>query len=155
MVCSHEEDIWLVTEFICRERLGWVPLSAEKQRQQGSAFEHRSSTLFEEPSDFQVLHNDWPYGFEPSISHIVVWLKTPIPVDPRTGQPTAAAQEQIESFVQMHFTESLGGEEQGADRVMWFKNWLALQSVPSLEHFHVLVRDVTPTILDAWTRPCS
>lgn len=37
------------------------------------------------------------------------------------------------------------------DRVMWFKNWTALQSVRSVEHVHVLVRDVPDEIVVEWT----
>ena len=35
---------------------------------------------------------------------------------------------------------------------MWFKNWKALQSVPGMEHVHVLVREVPDEIVAEWTR---
>ena len=34
---------------------------------------------------------------------------------------------------------------------MWFKNWTALQSVPGMEHVHVLVREVPDEIVAEWT----
>jgi hypothetical protein len=34
---------------------------------------------------------------------------------------------------------------------MWFKNWKSLQSVPGMEHVHVLVRDVPEDIIAEWT----
>jgi hypothetical protein len=42
-----------------------------------------------------------------------------------------------------------------ADRVMWFKNWVQLQSVRALEHVHVLVKDVTREDLEFWTGKMS
>lgn len=38
-----------------------------------------------------------------------------------------------------------------ADRVLWFKNWSALQSVGALEHFHVFVRGAEEDLLWEWT----
>jgi len=36
-------------------------------------------------------------------------------------------------------------------RVMWFKNWVQLQSVRALEHVHVLVKDAKKEDLEFWT----
>lgn len=36
------------------------------------------------------------------------------------------------------------------DRVLWFKNWAALQSVSALEHFHVMVKDAKEETLKEW-----
>ena len=38
----------------------------------------------------------------------------------------------------------------GKDRVLWFKNWVALQSVRGIDHVHVLVRDVSRHIINEW-----
>lgn len=45
-----------------------------------------------------------------------------------------------------------GGSNTGGDgeRVLWFKNWSALQSVRSIEHVHVLVRDPPPEVVRRW-----
>ncbi|KAH7313392.1 hypothetical protein B0I35DRAFT_480081 [Stachybotrys elegans] len=55
----------------------------------------------------------------------------------------------VQSFVQRHFIDALGPG--GKDRVLWFKNWVALQSVRTLEHFHVMVRDVDDDMLEQLT----
>jgi hypothetical protein len=46
------------------------------------------------------------------------------------------------------FVRRLGGD---AQRVVWFKNWVQLQSVRALEHIHVLVKDATQADLEFWT----
>ncbi|KAK3942379.1 N-acetylglucosamine-induced protein 1 [Diplogelasinospora grovesii] len=109
-----------------------------------------STTPFADLSDYRVLVNDWPYGFTPGITHVVVWLRTLIPTDPETGDMTPESRKTVADFVKRYFVDSLGPG--GEDRVIWFKNWVALQSVRTLEHIHVLVKDVDPAIIDEWTR---
>lgn len=106
---------------------------------------------FEDPSDYRVLINDWPYGCTPDITHIVVWSRTLIPIDPDSGDMTQESRRTVESFVKRYFVKDLGPGG-GEERVMWFKNWVALQSVRSLEHIHVLVKDVEPALLAKWTK---
>jgi hypothetical protein len=108
-----------------------------------------STVPFADPSDYKALINDWPYALEPGITHLVVWSRTPIPVDSINGDLTPESRANVQSFVQRYFIDTLGPE--GSDRVMWFKNWVALQSVRALEHFHVMVRDVDEDTLERWT----
>ena len=113
-------------------------------------FQPASSIPFDDPSDYRVLLNDWPYGFQPGITHIVVWSRTPIATDPETGDMTAESRKIVGDFVKRFFVDRLGPG--GEDRVMWFKNWVALQSVRALEHIHVMVRDVDDGQIAEWTR---
>ncbi|KOS19504.1 Uncharacterized protein ESCO_001271 [Escovopsis weberi] len=130
-----------VTDFILQNRLpahwGQPP------------FEPESPVPFDRDSDFHVLVNDWPYGLVPGIAHIVVWSRTPIPVDAGKGDVTPESRALVAAFVRRHFVDPLGPG--GADRVLWFKNWTSLQSVRSLEHIHVLVRDVDDETMQRWT----
>lgn len=112
-------------------------------------FTPTSTTPFADPSDYQVLINDWPYALYSGTTHLVVWTRTPIPTDSEHGDLTPESRAQIGDFVKRHFVDELG--EGGEERVLWFKNWVALQSVRSLEHFHVLVRDVDNDTLERWT----
>lgn len=107
-----------------------------------------SKTPFAESSDYRVLKNDWPYGLTPDVTHIVVWSRTLIPTDPNTGDVTPESRQLICDFVKKYFVDKLGPG--GEARVMWFKNWVSLQSVRSLEHIHVLVKDVDPVLLEQW-----
>lgn len=79
---------------------------------------------------------------------IVVWSKTPIATDGKIGDVTEESRKIIEDFVQRTFVARLNGDQ---NRVIWFKNWVQLQSVRALEHVHVLVRNATKEDLDFWT----
>ncbi|KAK2756693.1 hypothetical protein FQN54_005139 [Arachnomyces sp. PD_36] len=115
---------------------------------------------FADPDDYRILRNDWPYGFTPDIVHLVVWLKTPIETDPVTGVITEASHALIDKFVKWKFVERLrrlqedkdkSDTDDVSDRVLWCKNWTALQSVRSLEHIHVFVRNVPDEVIVEWT----
>jgi hypothetical protein len=108
-----------------------------------------STTPFQDPSDYRALLNDWPYGLDHDITHIVVWSRTLIPVDENTGDLTPESREVVKQFVKTYFVDRLGAG--GEENVMWFKNWVSLQSVRALEHIHVLVRGVSDDILEEWT----
>jgi hypothetical protein len=113
-------------------------------------FKPVSDTPFADPSDYRVLINDWPYGFVPGITHIVVWSRTPIATDNTVGDMTTDSKRTVAEFIKRYFIDSLGPG--GEDRVIYFKNWVALQSVRTVDHVHVLVRDVEPAVLQEWTR---
>ena len=107
-----------------------------------------SEVPFEDPSDYAVLLNDWPYGLAPGITHIVVWSRTLIETGSERGDLTERSRKLLGDFVKRKFVDDL---ENGEDRVLWFKNWVALQSVRALEHIHVLVREVDDDTLERWT----
>ncbi|KAI1180157.1 hypothetical protein F4777DRAFT_531210 [Nemania sp. FL0916] len=113
-------------------------------------FTPASSVPFDDESDYRVLINDWPYGLAPDITHIVVWSRTLIATDPETGDMTSDSRQTVADFVKRFFVDKLGPG--GEAKVLWFKNWVALQSVRSLEHIHVMVRDVSRDLLDEWTQ---
>ncbi|KAI0969409.1 hypothetical protein F4678DRAFT_173659 [Xylaria arbuscula] len=113
-------------------------------------FTHISSIPFKNESDYIVLINDWPYGLTSDITHIVVWSRTAIETESVTGDMTAESRRIISNFVTSFFVDKLGPE--GEAKVLWFKNWVALQSVRSLEHIHVMVKDASKELLEEWTR---
>ena len=109
---------------------------------------------FAESADYKILRNDWPYATPSEIAHLVIWLKTPFAVSKPEGHLLPEGRKQIDAFVDSHFAKPLRdiyGEKDGADRVLWFKNWSALQSVGSLEHFHCFVRGADEDLLWKWT----
>ncbi|KAI0013744.1 hypothetical protein F4779DRAFT_563015 [Xylariaceae sp. FL0662B] len=113
-------------------------------------FTPASDIPFDEPSDYRVLVNDWPYGMTPDMVHIVVWSRTIIKTDPNTGEVTPESRRIVANFVKRFFVDKLGPE--GEDKVLWFKNMVELQSVRALEHIHVIVRGVEKDVLDEWTQ---
>ncbi|KAF3906179.1 hypothetical protein ABW20_dc0100898 [Dactylellina cionopaga] len=96
----------------------------------------RSQVPFEDEEDTKILFNDWPYGMEPGIVHIVVWTKAEIPIDPLSGDVTDESRRIIIDYVNKIFIRELGFS---SENVLWFKNWAALQSIRTVEHIHVLV----------------
>lgn len=129
-----------------QERLRWTP---EPPTTTPPTFPHKSNVPFADQSDYAVLINDWPYGFTPNITHLCVWSKVPIAVnDDGLGDVTAESRRMIQEFVQRVFVEPLAD---GRNRVLWFKNWVGLQSVRGVDHVHVLVEDVPREQLERWT----
>lgn len=94
----------------------------------------------------RILLNDWPYGLTPDITHLVVWTKTPIPIG-ADEDLTPDSRKLINEFV-----DNVFGSVVGSENVVWFKNWRSLQSVPSVEHLHVLVRGATEEALCRWLK---
>ncbi|KAI5781160.1 hypothetical protein EDC01DRAFT_718553 [Geopyxis carbonaria] len=119
-----------IQAFILKERLGWTDQTP------------KNITPFADPDDYKVLINDWPYGNEPGILHLVSWTKSPIPSDDTIGDLTPESRKILERYIYETFIKHLG-----EDNVLWFKNWASLQSVRSVEHIHILIRKYTPEFL--------
>ncbi|TLD30112.1 hypothetical protein E2P81_ATG06765 [Venturia nashicola] len=88
------------------------------------------------PTDLKILYNDWPYGLDERIVHLVVWTKFELDEDKKTGDLTDAARMQIQNYVDYIF-----GCRMDSRNVAWFKNWTRIKSIPAVEHFHVLLFD--------------
>lgn len=117
----------------------------------GPAFSVRNPKPFADGDDYKVLVNDWPYGLAPGIRHIIVWLKTRLRSEPIRGDITPQSRQQVEQFIQTKFVDRVKDLPGPKDKIMWFRNWTALQSVPGMEHVHVLIRDVPESIVQEWT----
>ncbi|RDL36885.1 Uncharacterized protein BP5553_06237 [Venustampulla echinocandica] len=123
-----------VMNFILGERLKWEqPITAEGKP-------------FEKETDVKILWNDWPYGIDERIVHLVVWTKFGLQDDPTTGDLTDKARGEIGAFVEEKFERRVG-----ADNVIWFKNWGSLKSIRSVEHFHVMLFDPDPAFINEIT----
>lgn len=85
-------------------------------------------------ADLKILYNDWPYGIDTKIIHLVVWTKFELEDDPATGELTAPMRKKIDDFVERTFRSRVP-----RDNVIWFKNWRSLKSVHGIEHFHVML----------------
>ncbi|KAI1105933.1 hypothetical protein F4804DRAFT_90619 [Jackrogersella minutella] len=101
-------------------------------------FKPASTVPFHDPSDYIVLINDWPYGLTANMTHIVVWSRTTIETNPDTGDMTPETRSIVTNFVKRFFVDRLGPD--GDDKVLWFKNWVALQSVRALERKYNSIR---------------
>ncbi|KAL1868679.1 hypothetical protein Daus18300_005813 [Diaporthe australafricana] len=124
----YREYIWelkraygSVMNFMLKERLGW----SEPVVPQGSQ-------PFECQEDFKILMNDWPYGLDKRIVHLVVWTRFDLPDNRET-------EAEIEAFVDRTFSPGVP-----LDKRIWFKNPPSLKSVHSVEHIHVMLFDPDP-----------
>lgn len=84
-----------VMNFVVDRRLGWSTPIASR----GRPFEH--------DDDVKILFNDWPYGIDARIVHLVVWTKFELQDDPATGDLTDRARAEIEAFVTRTFCEKV------------------------------------------------
>ena len=123
-----------VMNFVVQERLQWPNLTP-------------SAPPFKDPTkDMKILWNDWPYGVDEKIVHLVVWTKFDLEDDPATDDLTPTARAEIDAFVDKIFCERVGKE-----KVIWFKNWRSLKSIHAVEHFHVMLYDVDPAFVQEVT----
>ena len=53
--------------------------------------------------NIKILYNDWPYGIDEKIVHLVAWTKFDLEDDPATDDLTPRARKEIDDFVQKTF----------------------------------------------------
>ena len=61
------------------------------------------ATLIFGADDVKILYNDWPYGIEKSIVHLVVWTKFVLEDDPETDDLTPSMRKEIDEYVNRTF----------------------------------------------------
>ncbi|CAO1605422.1 hypothetical protein XANCAGTX0491_008940 [Xanthoria calcicola] len=123
-------------DFVLKERLQWTEL------------EQKDPAPFRDPGtgDIKILYNDWPYGIDERIVHLVVWTKFDLPDDPDTKELTQEMRREIDEYVDKTFCQAVAKEN-----VIWFKNWKSLKSIHSVEHFHVMLFDPDPKFVEQVT----
>lgn len=116
-------------------------------------------------ADIKILYNDWPYGIDERIVHLVVWTKFDLPDDPSTKELASDMRAQIDDYVDKTFCQAVPKENVSSktamllrssrrltsSKVIWFKNWTALKSIHSVEHFHVMLFDPDPNLIEEVT----
>ncbi|KAI4740693.1 hypothetical protein E4T50_08884 [Aureobasidium sp. EXF-12298] len=120
-VARLKQQYGSVMNFVMAERLRWQDLVP-----QGEPFSN--------PNDIKILLNDWPYGIDSRIVHLVVWVKFQLEEDAISGDLTDAARRQLDLYVDQTFRDHVG-----AGNCIWFKNWASLKSIHAVEHFHVML----------------
>jgi hypothetical protein len=118
-----------ILNFIVNERLQWKSMAPR-----GKPFEY--------DDDIKILYNDWPYGVDEKIVHLVIWTKFELPEIPNTDDLTPETRDGIEKFMLKTFAPKMRPEH-----TIWFKNWTSLKSVHAVEHFHVMLYDPDPEFI--------
>lgn len=101
-----------------------------------------NAKLFADPSDYEMSKNEFPYNFEASVSHLLLWTKVPILSDPASehGDLTAHTRHVIDEFIEKHVRVPFGIDK---ENITWFRNWTSLQSIPLLSHVHILIKGLS------------
>ncbi|PSR81689.1 hypothetical protein BD289DRAFT_372335 [Coniella lustricola] len=128
----------VMAHILCN-RLQWTEADLATAAAAVASKNHDRSTLFACDDDYKILWNDWPYGIDRRIVHLVVWTKFELEDDAQT-------EDEIERFVQKTFS-SLVAE----DKLIWFKNPPSLKSIHTVEHIHVMLFDPDPEAIDRLT----
>ncbi|KAI9784209.1 MAG: hypothetical protein M1816_001031 [Peltula sp. TS41687] len=126
-----KQEYGSVMNFVLEERLRWHDLTP-----------HSSKVPFAHPDDIKILYNDWPYGIDTDIVHLVVWTKFDLDEEPGMNDLTPEMRRLIDGFVKRTFCERVRPDHVSSvwyKKVAWFKNWGSLKSVKAVEHFHVLL----------------
>lgn len=107
-------------EFILQTRLAWKDISPrstgplDDPGKYNEQIIHRPLILIccatASSDDFKILYNDWPYGLDAQIVHLVVWTKAGFEEDPASGDLTDGARELIDEFVEKTFREVMSRE---------------------------------------------
>jgi hypothetical protein len=146
-----KQEYGSVMQFILSQRLHWDPPVTPKGRP------------FEYEEDWLIRWNDWPYGIDERIVHLVVWTKFNLEEDPVTTDLTDEARKEIDDFVKKIFckrmkeenvsvwTEATESKLLTCLEVIWFKNWSSLKSIHAVEHFHVMLFDPDMAFVDEVT----
>jgi len=146
---ATKQEYGSIMAYVMQERLNWKP-SSRSTPESGPLFDYEDPTPFKDSRDYRVMPNDWPYGLDQGITHLIVWLKPRLEVEPPRGDLTTRAHAQVEAFIHEHFVQPVKELTGGTDNVIWFKNWVSLQSVPGIDHVHVLLKNVSQDVIDRW-----
>lgn len=87
-----------IMNFIQTVKLKWPSPIVPK----GKAFEYEE--------DICVQFNDWPYGIEKEVIHLVVWTKFSLEETGEEGDLSDAERKRIDDFVEERFRKPLGAK---------------------------------------------
>jgi Protein of unknown function (DUF3605) len=98
---SAKKDWGSVLEFILQNRIHWTDSTPQ------------GLLPFACLSDIKILYNDWPYGIDPRITHLVVWTKFELREDgaSTTGDLHPEMRQQISVFVDETFASRVGKDK--------------------------------------------
>lgn len=69
--------------------------------------------------DLKILFNDWPYGLEKGIVHLVIWTKFELEDDPATGLLTESMWKKIDDYVERVFRSRMSADQVSPLSLQW------------------------------------
>ena len=79
------------------------------------------TALIFEAGDIKILYNDWPYGIDESIVHLVVWTKFVLEDDPETDDLTPEMRRDIDEYVNRTFGSSVPPDKVSRGSISCFR----------------------------------
>lgn len=61
--------------------------------------------------DIKILYNDWPYGIDERIVHLVVWTKFDLNDDGQTDELSPQMRDRIDNYVSRTFRQKVPAED--------------------------------------------
>ena len=114
-----KEDYGSVARFVLEKRLQWKDLeprdadpfnNPDTSKGRSHNFALYRLLIVASTDDIKILYNDWPYGIDQRIIHLVVWTKFVLEEDPVTEDLTARARKEIDDYVGRKFREGVSSE---------------------------------------------
>ncbi|GMF07495.1 unnamed protein product [Ambrosiozyma monospora] len=103
---------------------------------------YKDARPFANKDDMIITKNMFPYYFEENMTHLCVWIKSPMPPDPDSpiGDISMHDKHLIENYINETFVKWLGVPRED---ILWFKNWTELQSIRPIPHIHVIIKNLS------------
>ncbi|CAI5757637.1 unnamed protein product [Candida verbasci] len=140
-----------INDYLLNHELHWKEDDLRDQEFPNDKLEYdlnnKQDLIFFNPNDLEILPNKFPYYFDSNIKHLCVWSKLKIPNDSKSevGDISELSKKIIHKYLEKTFVNK--GIKW--DQIVWFKNWLTLQSVKSISHIHILLKDVDDEFIDS------
>lgn len=140
----------LVNDYLLNHELHWKESDIRDQEHdlpQEYSIEYPQDLIFYNKDDISILYNKFPYYFDTNVKHLCIWSKLRISVDKNSpdGDISNRTRKIIHRYLEKTFVEKGG---LSWDQIVWFKNWLTLQSVRAISHIHVILRDVDDKFIE-------
>jgi hypothetical protein len=95
--CWLQKRKWgSLTTFVLEERLHWRHIHTSREIS-------LSGQRFDNPKNVAVKKNDWPYGIDKRITHLVVWTAFTLREEAATGRLTESGKLELEEYVDRVF----------------------------------------------------
>lgn len=111
-MASIKEEYGSVVKFIVEKRLQWTDCEARDADPFNTPGTSETRCVLGTmilllippwADDIKILYNDWPYGIDTKIIHLVVWTKFDLDEDPVTGDLTARKRQELDDYVERTF----------------------------------------------------
>lgn len=103
------------------------------------------AAAFSDAALFKATANEFPYWFEPSVSHLLIWSKISLPIYCAGSERIETTlYNKIQHFLRYNLEQRLGIPR---ENYCFFINYSRLQSVKGVSHIHLLLHTTDPHLV--------